>query len=191
MNLQLLFTTIENLVHLTGDQKEFLSGVLRQRKVKKGQFLLYEGVVQRYVYFVAQGLLASYYTAMDGREHIVQFAIESWWMSDMNSFTKQMPAMFNVKALEDSTVLELPFEHMQVVFERIPQMERYFRIITERGLITFQQRIVQNNSMSAKDRYVLFQQRFPNLQLRVPQKFIASYLGISPEFLSKIKKELH
>jgi CRP-like cAMP-binding protein len=127
---------------------------------------------------------------MNGQEHIVQFAIEGWWISDLQSFILQAPATFNVQAIEDSELLEIPFEHLEMVYEKVPKMERYFRVITQRAFVAFQQRIVQNNSMSAEERYLAFQQKYPKIELRIPQKLVASYLGISAEFLSKIKKRL-
>lgn len=190
MNTDFLFLNLQKLIPLTEVQKHFLTGILRERKIKKGQLLVQEGTVQRYSFFVVKGLLNSYYIASDGKEHIVQFASEGWWISDLNSFTRQVPATFNVQALENSVVLELPFNNTEAMFEQVPQMDRYFRIITERAFISFQLRIVQNNSMSAKDRYLIFREKHAGLLIRLPQKLVASYLGMTPEFLSKIKNGL-
>jgi CRP-like cAMP-binding protein len=142
-----------------------LIGCLRERKVKKGQFLVHEGAVSRCTNFVNEGSVRTYFIDPNGQEHIVQFAIEGWWISDLNSFIMQLPATFNVQAIEDCVILELPFESLEMLYEKIPKLERYFRIITQRAFVAFQQRVVQNISM-------------------------ASYLGISAEFLSKIKKRL-
>jgi CRP-like cAMP-binding protein len=189
MNTDLLFAAIEKLTPLTVEQKTFLAGMVRERKAKKGQFLLHEGAVQKASFFVTSGLLISYYIALDGKEHLIQIAPEGWWISDLNSFTRQREALLNIRAVEESTFLELPFLQTENMFGQIPQMDKYFRVITERALINFKKRIIENNSMSARDRMLQFREHYPDLVNRLPQKLIASYLGISPEFLSKIKNE--
>jgi CRP-like cAMP-binding protein len=145
--------------------------------------------VQKTSFFVTSGLLISYYIDMDGKEHLIQIAPEGWWISDLNSFTRQKGALLNIRAVEESTVIELPFLQTDNMFDQIPQMDKYFRVITERALINFQKRMIENNSMTARDRMLQFREHYPDLVNRLPQKLIASYLGISPEFLSKIKKE--
>ena len=134
--------------------------------------------------------MRTYFIDSGGQEHIVQFAIEGWWISDLQSFIMQVPATFHVQAIEDCDLLELPFENLEILYERIPKMERYFRIITQRAFVSFQQRIVQNISMTAEERYMAFRGKYPQIELRIPQRLIASYLGISAEFLSKIKGRL-
>jgi len=191
MNTTLLFSSIEKLIALTEEQKSILAGILRERKAKKGQLLLHEGAIQRASFFVTKGLITSYYVGLDGKEHLIQIAREGWWISDLNSFTRQREAFLNIRAIENSLILELPFEHTVQMFDRVPQMQEYFRVITERAFVDFQKRIIENNSMSSKDRFLLFRTKFPDLVTRVPQKMIASYLGISPEFLSRIKKETY
>ncbi len=190
MKTDLLIESIEKHVALSESDKKLIISCLRERKVKKGQFLVHEGAVSRCTNFVNEGSVRTYFIDMNGQEHIVQFAIEGWWISDLNSFIMQVPATFNVQAIEDCVILELPFESLEMLFEKVPKMERYFRVVTQRAFVAFQQRIVQNISMTAEDRYLAFQQKYPKIELRIPQKLVASYLGISAEFLSKIKKRL-
>lgn len=190
MKTGLLIESIEKHVRLTDAEKRLLVEAVRERKVKKGQFLVHEGGVCRYTHFVTEGSLCTYFIDLNGQQHIVQFAIEGWWISDLHSFVMQVPATFNVQALEDTTILEIPFDALEELYEKVPMIDRYFRIITQRAFISFQQRIVQNISMSAEDRYLAFKSKLGKLELRIPQKLIASYLGISAEFLSKIKKRL-
>lgn len=190
MKTNLLLESLEKHIVLTEVEKELITAVLRERKVKKGQFLVHEGAVCRCTNFVTEGSLRTYFVDREGQEHIVQFAIEGWWISDLNSFIQQVPATFNVQAIEDSVVIELPYEGLESLFDQIPKLERYFRVITQRAFVAFQQRVVQNISMSAEDRYLAFRQKYPRIELRIPQKWVASYLGISAEFLSKIKKRL-
>jgi len=190
MKTDLLLESIEKHVPLTNEEKQVIAACLRERKVKKGQFLVHEGAVSRCTNFVTEGSGRTYFIDMNGQEHIVQFAIEGWWISDLNSFIMQVPATFNVQAIEDCVILELSFDSLEMLYEKIPKMERYFRVVTQRAFVAFQQRIVQNISMTAEDRYLAFQQKYPKIELRIPQKLVASYLGISAEFLSKIKKRL-
>lgn len=190
MRSDLLITSLQQYIPLSDRDQQLIIACLRERKVKKGQFLVHEGAVSRCTNFVNEGSVRTYFIDLNGQEHIVQFAIEGWWISDLNSFILQVPATFNVQAIEDSVILELPFESLESLYEQIPKLERYFRIVTQRAFVAFQQRVVQNISMTAEDRYLAFQQKYPKIELRIPQRLVASYLGISAEFLSKIKKRL-
>lgn len=190
METHLLIESLKQYVPLVANEEQLIVACLRERKVKKGQFLVHEGAVSRCTNFVNEGSVRTYFIDLNGQEHIVQFAIEGWWISDLNSFIQQVPATFNVQAIEDSVVLELPFESLERLYTQIPLLERYFRIITQRAFVAFQQRVVQNISMTAEARYLAFQQKYPKIELRIPQRLVASYLGISAEFLSKLKKRL-
>lgn len=190
MKTDLMIESIEKFVTLTKAEKTLIAKSVRERKVKKGQFVLHEGAVCKATAFVTGGSLRTFHTDLNGQEHIVQFAIEGWWISDLNSFIMQVPATFNVQAIEDSVLQEISYESLEKLYVEIPSLERYFRIITQRAFIAFQQRAIQNISMTAEDRYRSFQEKFPKLELRIPQKLVASYLGVSAEFLSKIKKRL-
>jgi CRP/FNR family transcriptional regulator, anaerobic regulatory protein len=190
MNTDLLMESLEKHISLTDEERGLICQVVRERKVKKNQFVVHEGAVQKCTNFLNQGSMRTYFIDTNGQEHIVQFAIEGWWISDLQSFILQVPATFNVQAIEDCDILELPFESLEMLYEKVPKMERYFRVITQRAFVSFQQRVVQNISMSAEDRYMAFKSKYPKIELRIPQRFIASYLGISAEFLSKIKSRL-
>lgn len=190
MDVQLLFQSLEKHITLTEKEKELIGAALRERRVKKNQFLVHEGAVQKCTNFLNKGSMRTYFIDSTGQEHIVQFAIEGWWISDLQSFIMQAPATFHVQAIEECEILELPFENLESLYDTVPKMERYFRVITQRAFVSFQQRIVQNISMSAEERYLAFREKYPKIELRIPQRLIASYLGISAEFLSKIKSRL-
>lgn len=190
MNTDQLIQSLEKHISLTEDEKILICNAVRERKVKKNQFVVHAGAVQKCTNFLNQGSMRTYFIDQTGQEHIVQFAIEGWWISDLQSFISQVPATFNVQAIEDCDILELPFANLEELYVRIPKMERYFRIITQRAFVAFQQRIVQNISMNAEERYLAFREKYPKIELRIPQRLIASYLGISAEFLSKIKSRL-
>ncbi len=190
MNTDLLIRSLETHIDLSASEKELINQSVSERKVKKNQFIIHEGAVDRFTNFVNKGSVRTYFIDYEGQEHIVQFAIEGWWISDLQSFIMQTPATFNVQAIEDCEILQLSYEKLEMLYEKVPKMERYFRVITQRAFIAFQQRIVQKISMTAEDQYLAFQTKYPKIELRTPQRLIASYLGISAEFLSKIKKRL-
>lgn len=177
-------------MQLSEEEKSIVLATAAERKIKKGQYLVYEGTVARSTNFVTRGAIHTHFNDLEGQTHLVQFAVEGWWISDLRSFILQEPARFNVQALEDSTVIEFPYESLERLYTQVPKMERYFRIITINGFISFQERIVQNLSMTVEERYLVFHEKYAKLELRFPQKMIAEYLGVSAEFLSKVKKRL-
>lgn len=190
VNTALLFENIERHVQLTEKEKAIILEAAQERKVKKGQYLVHEGTVARSTNFVTQGAVHTHFNDLEGKAHLVQFAVEGWWISDLKSFIQQKPARFNVQALEDATVIEFLYEPLEQLYMQVPKMERFFRIITINGFISFQERIVQNLSMTVEERYLAFHEKYAKLELRFPQKMIAEYLGVSAEFLSKVKKRL-
>jgi CRP-like cAMP-binding protein len=136
------------------------------------------------------GCLRAYYTDDRGIEHAVQFAIEDWWIGDMRSFMTETPAWLNIDALEDTEVLMISKESIDRLYVEIPAFERYFRIRIQNAFIAEQQRIGAGLSKSAEERYLEFIQKYPKMEQRIPQVHIASYLGITPEFLSTIRGKI-
>jgi CRP-like cAMP-binding protein len=190
MSYELILGSVARHVRLSEEEEAFFTSLITVRKVRKKQFLLHAGSMHRSTYFVQQGSVRAYFIDLNGHEHTIQLAVEGWWISDLQSFVLQQPALLNVEAIEDSVILEIPAEKMELLYEKVPRAERYFRIIFQRAFASFQQRMLQNLSMSAEERYLAFQAQYPRLDLRLPQKLIASYLGVSPEFLSKLKKRV-
>jgi CRP-like cAMP-binding protein len=148
------------------------------------------GDVCKYENFVLSGCLKAFYIDNEGQEHVVMFAIENWWTSDLGSFITQMPADLNVQCLEDSELVQIHYNDLQQLYIDIPKLERFFRIIIQKAFVAAQKRIVNNFSQPAMDRYVQFREQYPKIEQRVPQYMIASYLGITKEFLSKIRSKL-
>ena len=186
----LLFESMEKHVSLSANDKAVLKEAFTWRKARKGQFLVHEGAVNKNQIFILKGTVITYFVDLNGHEHIIQFGIEGWWIGDFQSFIFQQPATCNVQCLEDTELLEAPYEKIQYLYDNLPAFERYNRIITQFGYAAFQQRMLQNLSMSAEDRYLAFHKKYARLELRFPQKVIASYLGMSPEFYSKLKKRI-
>lgn len=163
---------------------------VKVRKFLKGQFVVQQGDVCKYENFVLSGCLKTFYADQEGQEHIVMFAIENWWTSDLGSFINQTPADFNVQCLENSEVAQISFEDLEQLYSDIPKLERFFRIIIQKGFVASLKRISNNFSLPAKERYLKFREQYPQIEQRVPQYTIASYLGMTKEFLSKIRSQL-
>lgn len=189
-NFQPLIDYINRVVQLDQQEEQTLLKLLSFRKLLKGQFFLQQGDICKFSGFVIKGCTKTFYVDDEGQEHVVMFSIEDWWTSDMGSFISQKPADFNVQCLENTELIYFSFEDQEQMLREIPKLERFFRIIIERAFVASQKRVVRNMSMSAKDRYLHFRNVYPKIEQRIPQYLIASYLGITKEFLSKIKSQL-
>lgn len=178
--------------HLPLNEKEitYLKTVVMEKKVRRRQFLLQEGDICKHNSFVVEGCLRMYMVDANGKEHNLQFAIENWWVIDMNSFYSDEPSRLNVEAIENSTILQIHREDQFNMFVNYPKFNRIFRVLSENALIACQRRVMQNISSTAEERYLDFMDRYPFLFNRISNVQIASYLGITPEFLSTIRKRL-
>lgn len=186
----LLRTHIEKRVQLTDEEFDIIIKFFKPKKLRKKQFLLHEGEVCKNIGFVKSGCLREYTIDNKGSEHIIQFAIEDWWISDPNSFLSGLPSTYNIDALEDSEVLLLEKSARENLLDSCPKMERFFRILIEANFVATQRRISDSLSTTAEERYLKFIKTYPKLIEQVSQNHIASYLGITPQSLSRIRKEL-
>lgn len=190
MKIEPLLKYINKYVSLTQEETDVLVSKVIYRKYLKGQYLVQQGDVCKYSCFVISGCTKTFYMDDEGQEHIMMFSIEDWWTSDMSSFINQTPADFNIQFLENTELIMFSYDVIEDLYEHIPKLERFFRQIIEKAFIASQKRIVRNLSMTAKDRYVYFRNQYPLIEQRIPQYMVASYLGITKEFLSKIKSQL-
>lgn len=190
MKLDPLLKYINKYVNLTKEEEAILSSKVFCRTYLKGQYIVQQGDICKYECFVLSGCTKTFYLDETGQEHILMFSIEDWWTSDIGSFITQTPADFNVLCLENSELVMFPYDIIEELYIEIPKLERCFRQIVEKALVASQKRIVRSFSMSAKDRYLYFQNQYPKIEQRIPQYMVASYLGITREFLSKIKSQL-
>ncbi|MEO6286454.1 MAG: Crp/Fnr family transcriptional regulator [Dyadobacter sp.] len=177
---------IEQVVSLTDEEFEVILTTCRKRVLKKNQYLLLEGNQCTSDFFVLSGSLRQYYTDDKGKEHIVQFAVQNWWISDWDSILHQKPSFYNIDALEASEVLQFGYQQLEHLFEEVPKMERYFRIMLQRGFAAHQSRILWLQK-PAKARYLEFISAYPHFEQRLSQSHIASFLGITRESLSRLK----
>lgn len=172
---------------ITDEQFEFIKTLFASKTVDKGEFLLREGEITKYSIFVAAGCLRTYTLDEKGKEHILQFSPENWWTGDM-SFTSDVPSQCFIEALEDSDVLLTELSSIKKLVEYIPKLSVFYQAALQKSAAAKNQRIVSSMSATAEERYNEFLKSYPSLLQRVPQHMIASYLGVSPETLSRIRK---
>jgi len=185
-----LFHTINQKINLTAEELEKIKPFFIPKKIRKRQYLLQEGDVCKYTAFVEKGALRSYSLTEKGNEHIVQFALEGWWIGDQYSILTGEPSTYNIDALEDSELLLMTHTASEAMMEKVPRMEKYFRILLQNNMIAMQRRLVASLSLTAEEKYTKMLNAYPNIIQRVPQHMIASYLGITPETLSRIRKQM-
>lgn len=186
----LLLQNIARHIQLEPEESRFFTSLLKVRHLKKKEFLLRAGEVCRYETFVLEGCLRNYFLDEKGDEHILQFSVEDWWTSDLYSLLTRTPATQFIDALEDSTVAMLEQDDLERLYRQVPKFERFFRIMLQNAFIAQQQRILQSIGSTGEERYLAFRKKYPTLEQRLPQHQIASFLGITPEFLSKIRGKL-
>jgi CRP-like cAMP-binding protein len=186
----LLYTKISAIVSLTDDEFEYCKTLFLPKKLRKRQYLLQDGDVSKYQAFVEKGMLRSYFIDEKGTEHILQFAPEGWWIADLSSYLANEPSLLNVEAFEDSELLLLSKPSWDKLMQDIPKFERYFRIIIQNHLIATQKRLLQSHTETAEEKYLKFVQTHPESLQRIPQQMVASYLGISRETLSRLRKNI-
>lgn len=184
-----LIKYVQNFVTLTDEEVSSFISDFQERKIKKRQFIVQPNFICKDRFFVIKGAFRTYAIADDGQEHTIQFAIENWWASDFNSYIYQHPATLYIVALEDSVILQLEYEKEQELKKNNHKFETFFRIMAEKGLAFEHRRIIFNLTHSAEARYENFLLNYPNLVQRVPQYALASYLEMTPVFLSKIRNK--
>ncbi|CAD5341550.1 hypothetical protein FLA105535_01524 [Flavobacterium bizetiae] len=184
---QSLINHIQNRISLSEEEMHQFFSEFKITKIKKRQFIIQPDFVAKYRSYVVEGALRAYVVSDQGQEHTISFAIEDWWIADYNSYIYQQPATMFVVALEDAILLQIDFETETKLKNANPKFETFFRITAERTAAFFQRRIIMNLTSTAEERYDTFIENFPLIVKRVPQYALASYLGMSTEFLSKIR----
>ncbi len=177
-------------MHITLDREESakVQAALQYKAIKKNEVLLRSGEICRSIYFVDKGCVRIFNTDDKGDDHIISFCPENWWAADIAGFASQSPAFYAMNALEDTELYGIEYSALEQLYVEVPKLERFFRILTQNGFHLYQLRITGNLSKTAEERYSQFQRQYPGLEQRISQKHIASYLGITPVFLSRIRK---
>lgn len=189
-NYQNILNNIKRYVSLTEDDEQQFSAIVRTTTIKRRQFIVQPNFICTHQTYVLKGTLRSYFVNEEGIEHTIQFAIEDWFISDFNSYLNQEPASLFVEALENSIVQQIAYEDVEKLCDNNPKFERFFRLVAQKSFAFSQRRVLSNLGKSAEERYLEFYNLYPSIVQRVPQYALASYLGMSPEFLSKIRKRL-
>lgn len=186
---EILHKKISELVPIKDSEFEFCKTLFIPKKLRKKQYLLQEGDVCKYTTFIEKGTMRSYTVDDKGNEHILHLAMEGYWIADLSSFLTNEPSPFNIDAIEDSELLLITQASWDQLLEKIPVMERYFRILIQNNLIATQRRLMGSLSLTAEMKYERLLETFPECLQRVPQHMIASYLGITRETLSRLRKQ--
>ena len=190
VNVDALISYFDNHLSLNDEEKQAVRNSFSEKQVKRRQFILQQGDVCKLNTFVVEGCFRMYMVDDNGKEHNLQFAIENWWIGDIASFQSEEPSRLNIEAIENSIILQIKKEDQLRLFIDYPKFNRIFRAFTENALISYQRRVLQNISSTAEERYIDFLNRYPDFFNRISNVQIASFLGITPEFLSTIRKKL-
>ena len=190
MAINPIISNISKYINLSPQEADHFISLLQPRQLKRKEFLLADGDICKYSAFVTSGILRGYTTDQNGIEHVMNFAPPGWWMADMYSLLSQRPGNLYIEASEKTEVLLLSKTSQEKLYQDVPKFERFFRIITENSLVAYQQRLMDNLSLPAEERYNNFCKRYPSLIHTLPKKDIASYIGVTPEFFSRMQAKM-
>jgi CRP-like cAMP-binding protein len=185
----ILFQHFNKYVSLSQDEFEICKSLFRYKKFRKHQYILQNGDISRYETFILSGCTRTYEVDDNGQEHIIQFGTETWWVGDLHSFLTNSPSRLNIDCLEDTEVLQILRTEMEKLYDKVPKLERFFRLLIQKAYVASMDRIYSNLSKPAPERYQEFIQKYPLIEQRVPNHQIASYLGITPQSLSRIRSQ--
>lgn len=185
-----ILENINSHVSLTKKECDYFLSKTSTKKIKAKTILLSAGEIANCTYFVNSGIIRSFNINDNIMEHVLHFACEGWWIGDMYSYISEKPGNLFIEVIEDAEVVIITKENHQILYKEIPKLERFFRILAENSLVAHQERLIDNLSLTAEERFEKFCSKYPTLIQKVPQKQIASYIGVTPEFFSKMKARL-
>src|SRR6478609_1169357 len=188
--MELILENIAQHVTLTQQEQELFLSKTEKHHYKAKTILLNSGEICKHSYFVNSGILRSFNINDNIVEHVLSFACQGWWIGDMYSLLSQKPGNLFIEVLEDAEVVLLSKKNQEILYREIPKLERFFRILTENSLVAHQERLMDNLSLTAEERFEKFCRKYPTLIQKVPQKQIASFIGVTPEFFSKMKARM-
>ncbi len=190
MNFDRILQNVAKHIQLDKTETDFFVSLLQHKTFKRKDYLLKQGNICKTENFIIKGCLRTYTIDEKGFEHNVMFGVEEWWVGDLYSFLTQTPANYFIDALEDTEILQITKENLDKLYERVPKFERFFRLILQNAFIAQQNRINQNLSFTAGQRYLDFIKKYPQLEQRISQKQVSAFLGITPVFLSMLRRKL-
>ena len=186
----LFFQKFNEAVPLTQEEQDIIESYLTPKKLRKKQYLLQEGDLCKFIAFVEKGALRSYSVDEKGEEHIIQFALEGWLISDLYSFLTGEPAVYNIDALEDAELVLTNKSAHEELLKKLPKYETYIRLQLTGAYLAMQRRLTSIISLSLEERYTYLTELYPDIVQRVPQHMIASYMGLTPETLSRVRRRM-
>ncbi|HEY8893709.1 MAG TPA: Crp/Fnr family transcriptional regulator [Niastella sp.] len=186
-----LIQEIKKHIDLTTEEEELITTAFRYKKVRRNQVLVQPPDIAMYEHFVASGCLVQYYLDDNGIQHTLLFAPEGWWTTDLPSFLTGQEAKYHIEALEDSELLIISKQLLDKLLVKIPLLNNFFRVLYQNAVMAQEERLLNVLSTKVDERYLRFVKKYPQLQNRIPQYLIASYLGVTPEFFSKVKSRIH
>ncbi|MBP4137120.1 Crp/Fnr family transcriptional regulator [Flavobacterium geliluteum] len=187
---ELLKQNIRKHIVLSENETEEFCDLFEQKSIQKKGFLLREGEVCKFEGFVTKGLFRVYHIDQNGFEQILYFAVENWWITDIDSFCNETPSQLYIEALEDSEVLVITKINKEFSYANLPKIEKLFRVMTQKTHVALQRRMIDNLSKTAESRYIEFREKYPHIIQRLSNIQIAAYLGITNVFLSNIRKKI-
>ena len=190
MTTKPLIDYFNKFLPLDDKEEAFVEDVFKERRIKRRQFILQEGEICKHNTFVLEGCFRMYFVDNNGKEHNLQFAVENWWIGDIASFFSEEPSNLYIEAIENSDILQIKKEDQLRLFVDYPKFNRIDRVLAENGMVGLQKRTIQNIRSTAEERYLDFVKRYPQFFNRISNVQIASYLGVTPEFLSTIRKKI-
>jgi CRP-like cAMP-binding protein len=179
---------LRDKANLTDSETKVLNGLFSIREFPKKSMVLEQGNICKHLYFIEQGLVKAYFIDRNGEEVILNFASESWWITDIHSFEENKASRLFIQTIEPTSCRAITRSDQYLLFEKIPRLERFFRLLLQKHVGVLQERLFEHIAATAEDRYDSFLEHYPSLSNRIPQNQIANYLGVSPEFLSRIRK---
>lgn len=185
-----LIVHFKKSITLTDDEAEIVGECFTVVELKKKEILLFAGDHSSHMRFISDGCLRSYYMDGEAKEHVIQFGIEDWWINDLYSYLTDTPSKQFVQAIDESIVLQIHKDKLNELYNTVPAVERFFRLKFEKAYVSLQERTINTMSKTAEERYIDFRSKYRDIEQRVPQYMVASYLGITPEFLSKLRKNI-
>lgn len=188
--MELILQNISKHISLTPEEEKLFLSKIEYKNVKAKSVLLSPGEIANCTYFINSGILRSFTINDNIIEHVLHFACQGWWIGDMYSYISQKPGNLFIEVLEDAELAIISKENHEELFLQIPKLERFFRILVENSLVSHQERLMDNLSLTAEERFEKFCKKYPTLIQSVSQKQIASYIGVTPEFFSKMKSRI-
>lgn len=185
-----ILQNIAKHVSLTSEEETLFLSKTETKFVKAKTILLSSNEIAKHTYFVNSGILRSFNINDNIIEHVLHFACEGWWIGDMYSYISEKPGNLFIEVLEDAEIVSISKENHQQLYREIPKLERFFRILAENSLVSHQERLMDNLSLTAEERFEKFCAKYPTLIQKISQKNVASYIGVTPEFFSKMKSKM-